>query len=261
MKSVVILCLLGDPMIPPTSEPSRAGGYNIDVKQWLEHLAGLSVNIVVITNLSSHFQKIKEVISPSITLYRVEIREDSLKNGYALMDQYPSVREYIIKLLSDAKTVPIFFHSYYWYNGLLARDFSEIYGVPYIHTIIDSAAYKLISGDKLLFPKQLDIEKDVFSNADYLLAITNSEKNVLLSHYPLTPNQIIVTGHEADSVFLNPDHDIYGRANAGDIPKNEIEDRHLGLKEDALNKWWNTGAFLYFGRLVEMKGIRYIIKA
>lgn len=261
MKSIVILCLLGDPMVPPTSEPSRAGGYNIDVKQWLEHLSGLSLEIIVITNLSPHFPTVIEAISSSITIYRVGIREDSFKNGHALMDQYASVRKNIVGILDSKKVEPIFFHSYYWYNGLFAKDLSSKYGVPFVHTIIDMAAYKMISGDTVSFAEQYDIEKEIFSKATYLFAMTSAEKDVLLKYYHMRAEKVIVTGRQADEVFLHPDHDSYGQAGEGTVSKSELEGRFLGSKHEVLNKWWSIGAFMYYGRLVEMKGIRYIIKA
>ena len=261
MKSVVIFCLLGDPMVPPTSEPSRAGGYNIDVKQWLKHISGSSINITVITNLSSHFSKAQEKLSSSITLYRVGICENSLKNGQALMEQYALVHEEIMNIFNSKGVEPLFFHSFYWYNGLLAKDFSIQYGVPFVHTIIDMAAYKLISGDNLSFMRQFDIEKEIFSKATYLFAITITEKEILLKNYPVRAEKVIVTGREADEVFLHPDHDSYGQSGVSTISRVELEDRFLGLNNNVLNKWWNIGAFMYYGRLVEMKGIRYIIKA
>lgn len=261
MKSIVILCLLGDPMVPPTSEPSRAGGYNVDVKQWLEHLSNTSQNVIVITNQSKHYLSPCEQISPRVTIFRTKIREDSFKNGQALVNQYKSVRKEILGILNSMDIEPVFFHSYYWYNGLFAKNFSVEFGVPFVHTIIDMAAYKMVSGDTLSFKRQYDIEKDIFSEAAYIFAITGAEKKLLLSHYNVSEEKIIVTGREASEIFLNPDHDSYGLSRTCTLSEKELENRFLYTNDDILSKWWNVGAFLYYGRLVEMKGIRYIIKA
>ncbi len=259
MKTIIIISLLGDPMVPPSSKVSRAGGFNTDVKQWLYYLSDKNFPIIVFTNTSSFFDNKHEDIASKISLFRVPLKEDTLKNGYKLIDQYKSVKDNVIDILNKNKIDPVFFHSFYWYSGILACELSDIYGVPFVHTVIDMYAYKKITGAKTTFDKQEQYEKEIFSKASQIFAITSAEKELLLSYYQAEAEKILVLGRSADAAFLQADHDKNGVASEiiHRTPNTLCTTTCIDL---AYSEWWNDGAFLYFGRMVEMKGIPYIVK-
>lgn len=98
--------------------------------------------VTVITNASSYFPNKFQRISENITIHRINLEESSLKNASALMEQYPYVYNAIKELMKQENIEPIFIHSYFWYSGYLAMELSDFYQIPFVHTIIDLAAYK-----------------------------------------------------------------------------------------------------------------------
>lgn len=261
-KTIVILTLLGDPMIPPTSRDARAGGFNTDVREWLNILAKKEYPVAVITNTSAFIQTPVQEITPDITIYRIPMEESSFKNPAALKEQYCFVFSAVEKILNENKIVPAFFHSYFWYSGYLAMELSENYKVPFVHTIIDLSAYKKISGSNADYHIQEEWEKAIFPKASCIIAITEEEKRIFLQNYDVPEEKLVVTGREANQAFLHPDHDPMGIAEDFHVNSDTIENINISTPKAMENSgWWNSGAYLYMGRLKETKGVPIILQA
>ncbi len=262
-KRIIILALLGDPMVPATSRDTRAGGFNTDVKQWLITLSKKNYPVSVITNTSSLFTNKFQQVSEYITIHRINLDEGSFKNASALMEQYPYVLNAIKELMRQEKIEPVFIHSYFWYSGYLAMELSDLYQIPFIHTIIDLAAYKKIANVSSDYSIQEACERIIFPKASCIMAITEAEKRVFLEHYNVEEKRVLVIGREVDQNFLHPDHNTYGIANIFSSITMNTETVEIPLRDTVFPKsnWWNQGAFLYMGRINEVKGIPVIIKA
>lgn len=262
-KRIIILTLLGDPMVPATSRDARAGGFNTDVKQWLVTLSKKNYPVTVITNTSSYFQNKFQRISENITIYRIHLEESSFKNSSALMEQYSYVYNAVKELIKQESIEPVFIHSYFWYSGYLAMELSDFYQIPFIHTIIDLAAYKKIAKITSDYSIQEACEHKIFPKAACIMAITEEEKRIFLENYNVEEKRVIVIGREADQSFLYPDHNTQGIANNLSTATVSPEKIEISLKQPSLlnSNWWNQGAFLYVGRIKEIKGIPVIIKA
>lgn len=262
-KRIIILALLGDPMVPATSRDARAGGFNTDVKQWLATLSKKNYPVTVITNASSYFPNKFQRISENITIHRINLEESSLKNASALMEQYPYVYNAIKELMKQENIEPIFIHSYFWYSGYLAMELSDFYQIPFVHTIIDLAAYKKIAKVASDYSIQESCEHKIFPKAACIMAITEEEKRIFLENYNVEEKRVIVIGREADQSFLHPDHNTLGIANNLSAATESSEKKEISLKNTYFSNsnWWNQGAFLYMGRIKELKGIPLITKA
>ena len=262
-KRIIILALLGDPMVPATSRDARAGGFNTDVKQWLAILSQKNYSVTVITNTSSYFQNKFQRISENITIHRIHLEESSFKNASALMEQYPYVYNAIKELMKQEKIEPVFIHSYFWYSGYLAMELSDFYQIPFVHTIIDLAAYKKNANVSSDYSIQEACEHKIFPKASCIMAITEEEKRIFLENYNVEEKRVIVIGREADQIFLHPDHNTQGIADNLYAATDSSEKAETSLKNTYLSNsnWWNQGAFLYMGRIKELKGIPLIIKA
>lgn len=262
-KRIIILALLGDPMVPATSRDARAGGFNTDVKQWLATLSKRNYPVTVITNTSSYFQNKFQRISENITIHRIHLEESSFKNASALMEQYSYVYNAIKELMEQENIEPVFIHSYFWYSGYLAMKLSDFYQIPFVHTIIDLAAYKKIAKVSSDYSIQETCEHKIFPKAACIMAITEEEKRIFLENYNVEEKRVIVIGREAEQSFLHPDHNTQGIANNLSAATESSEKAENFLKNTYLSNsnWWNQGAFLYMGRIKELKGIPVIIKA
>lgn len=262
-KRIIILALLGDPMVPATSRDARAGGFNTDVKQWLATLSKKDYPIMVITNTSSYFLNKYQRISENITIHRIHLEESSFKNASALMEQYSYVYNAIKELVKQERIEPVFIHSYFWYSGYLAMELSNFYQIPFVHTIIDLAAYKKIAKVSSDYSIQEACEHKIFPRAACIMAITEEEKRIVLENYNVEEKRVIVIGREADQSFLYPDHNTQGIANNLSAAAEPSEKTEKSLKNSYISNsnWWNKGAFLYMGRIKELKGIPIIVKA
>ncbi len=262
-KSIIILALLGDPMIPATSRDARAGGFNTDVKQWLATLSKKNYPVTVITNTSSYFPNKFQRISENIKIHRIQLEESSFKNASALMEQYPYVYNATKELMKQEKIQPVFIHSYFWYSGYLAMELSDFYQIPFVHTIIDLAAYKKIAKVSSDYSIQEACEHKIFPKAACIIAITEEEKRIFLENYNVEEKHVIVIGREADQHFLHPDHNTQGIADSLSVATESSKKAEISSKNTYLSNsnWWNQGAFLYMGRIKELKGIPIIIKA
>lgn len=263
MNKIIILSLLGDPMIPATSRDSRAGGFNTDVKQWLVALGKTNYPIAVITNTSIYSQSKIQKISENITLYRVHLDENSFKNASALMEQYSYVYNTIKQLLRHEKINPVFIHSYFWYSGYLAMELSDLYQIPFIHTIIDLSAYKKRTHVSSDYSIQEICEHKIFAKASCIMAITEEEKRIFLEYYNVPEERIIVVGREVDPNFLHLDHTPSGLADdfCNTLQTSKKIEKTIKNTFTLNSKWWNQGAFLYMGRIKEIKGIPVIVKS
>lgn len=219
--------------------------------------------VTVITNTSSYFQNKFQRISENITIHRIHLEESSFKNVSALMEQYSYVYNAIKELMKQEKIEPVFIHSYFWYSGYLAMELSDFYQIPFVHTIIDLAAYKKIAKVSSDYSIQEACEHKIFPKAACIMAITEEEKRIFLENYNVEEKRVIVIGREADQSFLHPDHNTQGIANNLSATTESLEKAENSLKNTYLSNsnWWNQGAFLYMGRIKELKGIPVIIKA
>lgn len=263
MKKIVILALLGDPMVPATAREARAGGFNTDVKQWLSFLTNKNYPITVFTNTSLYFQDRIQCICENITIYRIPLDESSFKNASKLMEQYLFVLDQIKTVITKEKITPAFIHSFFWYSGYLAMKLADFYKVPFIHTIIDLSAYKKMAKVPTDYRIQESCELIFFQKAACVMAITEEEKRIFLENYNVEEERVIVIGREVDSIFLHPDHNTLGIANTFLDSKDYSENRPLPMNTIyySNSSWWNQGAFLYMGRINQLKGVPIIVKA
>lgn len=261
-KTIVIISFLGDPMIPATSRDIRSGGFNTDVREWITRLSETSYNIAVFTNKSSLFNDEVQIINENINIYRIELDEKILHDANKLSSEIPNLINDVKNILNTKKIQPAFFHSYFWVSGYIAMKLSSHYKTAFLHTVIDISAYKKISGRKVDYHIQEKYENEFFPKANCILAITEAEKNVVIDNYSVNKDKIIVVGREANKDFLYSDHDSFG--NSFDKQNNNWKEVFYSSNNELVinnSNWWNSGAFLYMGRLEIMKGIPIIINA
>lgn len=257
-SSIVILCLLGDPSLPAAS-CDRTGGFNVDMAEILKYWASFPYSITVITNDSFYAPEKHEQLYKNIHVYRVSLEDNIMNDQPKLAERFPRVLRETTECLERLKIHPVFFHSYYWYSGLLALKLSKKYNVPFIHSIVALSIDKKTSNSPNFCSVQYEFETNFFPYASFLMAISNAEKQTLLKYYGCRAESIIVVGRSVDRTFFFPDHDNRGISKS--LLQNNEQKWTLYLKEQIPDSWWYHGAFTYIGRIKYEKGVGAIIEA
>ena len=110
-KSIIILCLLGDPALPAGSF-DRTGGFNVDMTEILNYWSAFSYPITVITNSSSYLSSNDELLYDNIQLHRISMDDTILNNQQTLKDIFPRILQETIDYIEQNKICPVFIHSY-----------------------------------------------------------------------------------------------------------------------------------------------------
>lgn len=247
MNKIVILGLLGDPFLKPGS--IHAGGLNKTVNELLNFLITTNLDVVFITTTFDTDDSC-ELITDHFTLAKISISEEEYINQDILVERknyfYAKIKNILKKDINKINII----HSLYWFSGLFAYYLNRDFNIQYIHSVISCAEEKLHTNQSLKSKYQLNIERNIFKNAKYILSITNSEKRNLITYYNVPNKKIIIVGRTVDKYF---DFQYKNKK------KNNVKSICLSNKD---NCYWNyTGAFTYFGRIVDIKGISQIILA
>jgi len=249
---LLVLAILGDPTLPPGI--SRAGGMNQTIKQHLLLVSRLQLQCTVITGVSEYADAEYERISPTVELFRIRLTSDEIIDQELLLHATDRILCEIQRILSNNRFEII--HSFYWFSGYLASVLKEKYKIPLIHTVVSTAYEKIASGIKPNSKRQLACEHATFTAADYILAITEQEFGKLTDYYKIPYNKIIVVGRSVPDLFHTPPRDESGLPSR---VKKTLALRNTPTNDDA--PWWNNGAFIYIGRILETKGVDYVIRA
>ena len=257
-KTVLILCILGDPVSPPASY-HRTGGFNVDTAELISYFDAHQYSLAIITNTSKYCTKLYEKYNDYTEIYRIELSHDIMDNQEKLADKYNYFWECTLTIIKDNNICPVFIHSLYWYSGYLGSMLSAYLNIPFIHSLVALAADKDKTGALKSFAVQLEWEKYFLPKASLILAITESEKETIKTYYNIQDSKCIVVGRNVSSDFFAP-HDEMGISSIFNIEHND-DDNLFFTPHTNPTSWWNSGAFLYMGRINHEKGVDVIIYA
>ena len=255
MKTIAIICLLGDPLLPAVSVPN-SGGYNVDSLELLEFmLTQKDWNCVFITNKSDYMTEDKQIIGDNITIYRVLIPDIYIKNQNLISEYYPKIFESIEDILDLHNSRIDLVHSFYWLSGKVAYDINKKYNIPYVHSAVSLSLDKLSCGEAPNCYFQFEWEKKFLKSAKYVMTITDAEQRSLTKKYGINPMKVVIVGRGVHKAFEYPIRTPDG------IPS-QLTNTVVNISQPVTNAdFWNNGVFLYMGRLKRIKGIYYIVKA
>ena len=252
-KRILILALFGDPTLP--AGIPNTGGFNQTLREFLVSIATWEHPICVITDISSYRTESYSNISNLIELYRVYISPEEHKNQELLYAAQERILGDIYKILGEDMADIALIHSFYWFSGHLAKILHRRHQIPYIHTPISLAYYKIATGSEPNCLFQVECEPSFLHEANQVLAITEQEANVLSSHYQVEKTRITITGRSVDKVFHSPARDYNGYPRHVFPPS--VETPILPID----SPWWRFGAYIYLGRMVSIKGVQQIVQA
>lgn len=125
---------------------------------------------------------------------------------------------------------------------------------PIADTPISLAYNKMATGCPPNCSFQVMCEPGFLQMADVILAITEQEAIILSQYYHVNSNKIVVTGRSVDAVFHDPVRDCNGK------PKGMASfTTSDGIQPES--PWWISGAYIFLGRIVPIKGPSEIIRA
>lgn len=256
MCELIILCLLGDPMLPAVSV-KKTGGFQVDIQELLFHIRNPDCTVHVITNTSDFCQVVYEKAGNCI-IHRIRFEDAWLDDQNLLMRHISQIKEDLFSILRGIirDGVPPLIHSFYWLSGILAMEAKKEMRINYVHSAVSLAAGKLLGGDSPYFSDQMAYEKAFLKEASAIFSITETEKEQLQTYYDVPSEKISVVGREVHPAFLNPSHRFDGK------PAGISRNIHSIQPVELMNyPWWSQGAYTYVGRLQTIKGLQYILAA
>lgn len=248
-KCIVLLALLGDPEVP--AGIPETGGFNKTVSELLNYFIDTDINITVITNKNKYNDR-DSIVSDNINICRIDFKAEWQTDQNLLVANMAQITHSVTEILDTLKKGAdiSLLHSFYWLSGYVA---AQIENIPFIHTVVSLSEDKYAAGVKPHADLQRDLESGFLSMADLIYAITPQEKNTLTIKYGIDSKKIQVVGRSINPCFKE------AYLNAQRLQSLDERLSDIDLSDDY--SWWESGAFLYVGRIVEIKGIKQIISA
>lgn len=260
-KNLLIISLHADPAMPPGV--SEWGGTHTYMRELLTELYEEKYNIILLTRKVYEQQVNIENVSSSCKIVRLTLGGFGNFDKRKLFELHDLTLQKSVLALKKLNFKPDIIHSVYWNSGHLAWKLSEMWGIPYVHSVISNGRGRNAHGAKGTAPKRIETEEKVFKNASFILCVAESEKNELCQFYGIQPGKIVVAGQYVHPAFIYASHNSYGFPRKSGIHY-KIEPVYLPPLKPAKSKisdWWNSKVFVYTGRLSLDKGLSYIIQA
>lgn len=260
-KNLLIISLHADPAMPPGV--SEWGGTHTYMRELLTELYEEKYNIILLTRKVYEQQVNIENVSSSCKIVRLTLGGFGNFDKRKLFELHDLTLQKSVLALKKLNFKPDIIHSVYWNSGHLAWKLSEMWGIPYVHSVISNGRGRNAHGAKGTAPKRIETEEKVFKNASFILCVAESEKNELCQFYGIRPGKIVVAGQYVHPAFIYASHNSYGFPRKSGIHY-KIEPVYLPpLKptKSKISDWWNSKVFVYTGRLSLDKGLSYIIQA
>ena len=168
-----------------------SGGLNVYVQQISKHLSQ-NHNVTVVTGEKAESFKNQNLEFCSLNLFEPNIPADD-KEIY-LVEFNKRLEEVL-----DLKQFDII-HAHYWMSGLIAKDISNKFNIPYIFTSHSLGVF-LEGYNK----ERADCEKIVMSSSQFITASTSYEETLISDSYQIDSQKIKQIKPGVDSELFSPD--------------------------------------------------------
>lgn len=171
-----------------------SGGLNVYVQQISKHLSQKH-NVTVVTGEKAESFKNQNLEFYSLNLFEPDIPTD---------DKEIHLIEFNKRLdeVLDLKQFDII-HAHYWMSGLIAKDISNKFNIPYIFTSHSLGVF-LEGYNK----ERADCEKIVMSSSQFITASTSYEETLISDSYQVDSQKIKKIKPGVDSELFSPDPSI-----------------------------------------------------
>jgi D-inositol-3-phosphate glycosyltransferase len=168
-----------------------SGGLNVYVQQISKHLSQ-NHNVTVVTGEKAESFKNQNLEFCSLNLFEPNIPTDDKE--IHLVEFNKRLEEVL-----DLKQFDII-HAHYWMSGLIAKDISNKFNIPYIFTSHSLGVF-LEGYNK----ERADCEKIVMSSSQFITASTSYEETLISDSYQIDSQKIKQIKPGVDSELFSPD--------------------------------------------------------
>ena len=168
-----------------------SGGLNVYVQQISKHLSQ-NHNVTVVTGEKAESFKNQNLEFCSLNLFEPSIPTDDKER---LLVEFNKRLEEVL----DLKQFDII-HAHYWMSGLIAKDISNKFNIPYIFTSHSLGVF-LEGYNK----ERADCEKIVMSSSQFITASTSYEETLISDSYQIDSQKIKQIKPGVDSELFSPD--------------------------------------------------------
>lgn len=232
-KKALFISDHGDPLAELGGK--QAGGQNNYVKQLALALENKGWQVDVATHWCDSSAPQIETFGAACRVIRLE----SGHKGFVSKDEMYSMLPAFYEELKSTVNLESYdiVHTHYWLSGLIGKKLKKDFGLPYVHTA-HSLAWAKEKATGVHDQRRINAEGAILKNADYVLATTNNEKQ-LIKTFVDSPSPIKVIPIGVDQAFKV-------RGNRS----------HLRKKFG-----YHNPLFVFAGRLEVTKGIFTLLKA
>lgn len=263
-KTIVIISLHASPLLPAGA--GEAGGANSYARELLVELSSKDINTILITRKKNTHQLFKQVISSNITIYNIELGDISFEDKDIIQHYHQNAFDQVESILLTIGLENIILHSIYWHSGNIARQLKKKYLIPFVHSIMSNGKRKsLQNSSNRSVQGRIEIEAQIFSEADKLICSSLSERNDMAELYKVPYSRLLLTGRHISDAYKSPDYLKNGSSKIHSLVNGEPS-KYYQLNKIQLEKDFEAGitnetSFIYFGRLHVDKGILIIIRS
>ena len=186
MKKLLIISLHADPSMPPGV--GEWGGTHTYMRELLTKLYDTDYKVILITGKVYPNEETVEHISPFCRILRLTLGtyENFDKRDLYALHEVTFLQT--LEKLNELKFVPDIIHSVYWNSGHLAMRLSNLWNVPYVHSVISNGKGRNEHGATGTAPHRIEIETQVFTHASLILCVAQSEKAEICKYYDIQPS-------------------------------------------------------------------------
>ena len=145
-KNLLIISLHADPSMPPGV--GEWGGTHTYMRELLTELYEKNFNIILLTRKVYEEQDDIEMVSSSCKIVRLTLGEFGDFDKRELFHLHQITLQKTIAVLVKLNFSPDLIHSVYWNSGHLAVKLSQIWKIPYVHSVISNGRGRNAHGAK-----------------------------------------------------------------------------------------------------------------
>jgi len=261
MEKLLIISLHADPSMPPGV--GEWGGTHTYMRELLTELYDADYDVILITRKVYPNEETVEQVSPFCRILRLTLGAFDNFDKRDLYELHEVTFLQLIEKLNELEFVPDIIHSVYWNSGHLAMRLSNLWNIPYVHSVISNGKGRNKHGATGTAAHRIDIETQVFTHASFILCVAESEKAEVCEYYGIQSSKVIIAGQYIHPAFISASHNSFGAPRKSGIHY-KIESIYFSPYlqiQKTTGEWWRKQVFTYTGRLSTDKGISFIAQA
>ncbi len=239
-NSVMLISVHGDPLIPLGS--IQAGGQNVYVREVAQALDETGWRVDVFTHHANPSQPAESRLGQRSRVVRLCAGRPRFTPKQELFPLLPRFRDQVIEWAAMRSRVYTAIHSNYWLSGWVGMQLKRHWGIPQFHTFHSLGKIRAASviAQGLSMNTRFQIEQDIITTCDKVLATNPVEQELLNKHYQVPDGKIRV-------VLCGVNRQVF-------YPRNRLETRQaLGLV--------SIRPIMFVGRFEFNKGLTVLLEA